>query len=64
MKASTLISIFILNITMISGMLTTIPEGHVGVYKDKNQIQPDLVTHFTIYNPLWTSITLVKIILG
>ena len=62
MKSYNILLIFILNTTLISGMLTTIPEGHVGVYKDKNQIQPDLVTHFTIYNPLWTSVTIVKIV--
>jgi regulator of protease activity HflC (stomatin/prohibitin superfamily) len=62
MKASPLIIIILVNIPMIFGMLTTIPEGHVGIYKVMNQIQPNLVTDFTIYNPLWTSITIVKVV--
>ncbi len=44
------------------GIFTTIPEGHVGVYRVMNQIQTNLVTDFTFYNPLWTDITLVKVV--
>ncbi len=45
-----------------NGFFTTVPEGYVGVYKVMNQIQNNLVTAFSFYNPLWTDISLVKIV--
>lgn len=44
------------------GFFTTVPEGYVGVYRVLNQIQDGLVTDFTFYNPVWTEITLVKVV--
>ncbi len=60
----------ILNITLLTfcwlsttnGFFTTIPEGYVGIYRVLNQIQDGLVTDFTFYNPVWTEITLVKVV--
>lgn len=45
-----------------NGFFTTIPEGYVGVYRIMNKIQPTLITDYTLYNPLWTDITVVKIV--
>jgi len=63
MLSNTFIYILILTyITNVSGFFTTIPEGYVGIYRVMNQIQNKLITDFTLYNPLWTDISLVKIV--
>lgn len=63
MLSNTFIYILILTyITNVSGFFTTIPEGYVGIYRVMNQIQNTLITDFTLYNPLWTEISLVKIV--
>jgi regulator of protease activity HflC (stomatin/prohibitin superfamily) len=49
-------------ITNVTGLFTTIPEGYVGIYRVMNKIQNDLITDFTFYNPLWSDITLVKVV--
>jgi regulator of protease activity HflC (stomatin/prohibitin superfamily) len=49
-------------INKTEGVYTTIPEGHVGVYKWLGQVQPNLITSATLFNPLFSTIELVKYI--
>lgn len=56
----TLLTIYSLQQT--SGFYTTVPEGYVGIYRVLNKIQDELVTDFRFYNPVWTEITLVKVV--
>jgi regulator of protease activity HflC (stomatin/prohibitin superfamily) len=44
------------------GVYTTIPEGYVGVYKWLGQVQPNLITSATLFNPLFSTVELVKYI--
>jgi regulator of protease activity HflC (stomatin/prohibitin superfamily) len=45
-----------------NSLFTTIPEGYVGVWKYLGQIQPQLVTGPIFYNPILSTIELVKYI--
>ena len=54
---------FILIISAIvttNALYTTIPEGYVGVYKWLGQVQDNLITEATLYNPILSSIDLIK----
>jgi len=49
-------------INAIFAFYTSVPEGHVGVYRIMNQIQDNLITKFTTYLPIYSDIILVKYI--
>ncbi len=54
------ILVFITLFSATTSMFVTVPEGHIGVHKKWGQIQEPLVRSATFYNPLFSSIDLVK----
>lgn len=57
-----IIIITLINISLVNGMFTTVPEGYVGIYRVMGQIRDDLITQFSMYLPLYSDITLIKYI--
>jgi hypothetical protein len=49
-------------ICQVNGFYTTVPEGHVGIYVVFGQIQDTLLTQFSFYNPITSTVQLVKVI--
>ena len=45
-----------------NAIYTTIPEGYVGIYKWLGQVQPNIIKSATLFNPLFSTIELVKYI--
>ena len=57
-----LLLLSISTISLVNALYATIPEGHVGVYKWLGQVQPTIITSATFYNPMFSTIELIKYI--
>jgi regulator of protease activity HflC (stomatin/prohibitin superfamily) len=52
--------LFLASLIVTKAFYSTIPEGYVGVYKWLGQVQDNLITKATVYNPILSSVELIK----
>jgi len=62
MKSIIKMIIIVLSLVNVDSFFTRVPEGYVGVYSVMGQIQDKLITQTCPYMPLYSDVTLVKVV--